>query len=280
MSTQIGTTVSYFGDVESSTGNSMQAGSLDFTVDNEVLEVFVDIGATSSPTVIPIIMPEQGSLPIEYKIKVIQTGGDTDFCNQLYTPEGSLLSLAKATSTSFDTWSLELSAGSTTPGNICLVDLVYFGWHDGDEGEGYSDEEKVSLNIHSVGTSTELQLDALVSVFETELIISTATATTTATTTDSVATTTSEIATSTQEVVEEEAEALPAEIPETSESEIDSVIEVVELDPIIETVERQSAPEPMEESSPTLESAPEPESTPEPDPVVDPAPATDPVPSS
>ncbi len=166
-SNQVGSTVSYFADTETSVGNGMKAALLDFTLDGSV-NVGVGIEATTTPpTIVPIIHPEDGSLPLEYKIKSLKVSGDDNFCGQIdaiatdpFSFTGKLLSFITASTTSLDTLSLVLSLPASSTGihygDMCSVDLTYFGWHDGDGGLGYSDEEKITLNLHSISTSTDL----------------------------------------------------------------------------------------------------------------------------
>src|SRR5690349_21881556 len=69
ISAQIGTTVSYLSDVELSTANALEAASLDFTVSADgSIDAYIGIEDAGGNTVIPVLNPVQGTLPIEYKI--------------------------------------------------------------------------------------------------------------------------------------------------------------------------------------------------------------------
>jgi len=159
-----GTTISFFNDIEKALGNALSAIALDFSVNaaDSPLDVYVGVEALGGATIVPVVTPEPGSFPIEYKVTAEKTGGVDELCNALHavattTPfdyDGALLALNTATTSITGLWRLEIdipsSAVEIAQGDVCNVDLVYSGWRDGgDEGVGYQDEERVPLTVRA-----------------------------------------------------------------------------------------------------------------------------------
>lgn len=160
----IGSTLSYFRDVETSIGNLFRAGFLDFLVADGTYAR--TITATTTPIIIPMMTPEAGSFPAMYRVTAEQTGGVTALCNALnavattspFIYSGTLLALNTTPTTTTGTWNLGLTLATTTGltnGDICNADLIYRGWHPtAAENTGFTDEERVHLVITYQATAS------------------------------------------------------------------------------------------------------------------------------
>ncbi len=158
----VGSTVSYFNDIETSIGNLLRAGSLDFSVvlsDPLSSNIKLTAGA-QAVTVIPSVTGGVGDFPLAYKVRIERTGGTSPaFCDAIdlqasstpFTYSGKLMNFVEGTTTSLAPLELNLSLPANSGFNItdsCLVDVIYSGWVNGQsEGVEYHDEERVSLVI-------------------------------------------------------------------------------------------------------------------------------------
>ncbi len=157
----VGSTVSFYRNVEKSIGNFMQADPLSFKVaiENESdgsSSATVDM--LSGETILtPIMTPDEASEPIQYFVKSEFTGGDSDLCNSIqvlstfpFPHNGSLAGLITSTSTSVGAWTLEFSLpdASLFANKSCMMDLVYEGWNaTSPYGKGYRDVQKFSITF-------------------------------------------------------------------------------------------------------------------------------------
>lgn len=160
---RVGDTVSYFSDHDVSSGNLLRAGSLDFTVSADgSVDAYLGGEDGGGTVVVPILSPGAGSFPLSYYVAASKIAGPDAFCNAIqaqattspFIYSGALLSLSTGASSLTGPWSLALSLPSNTSdisqGDVCYVDLVYHGWHEGlPEGDGYSDTETVHLTLHA-----------------------------------------------------------------------------------------------------------------------------------
>lgn len=166
----IGTTVAFYNDTETASGNTHIAGQLDFILDQSAWappggELDLDAGESVSRD-ITIIDVDDKSIDFKYIVSPEKTGGDDDFCNALeldaflegapqYT--GSLFDFVSATTTfatTTDTWTFNVSLPSGAPdfdGAVCEFDFVYSGWQAEfpNEGQGFNDIERASSVIES-----------------------------------------------------------------------------------------------------------------------------------
>lgn len=157
----VGSTISYFNDVEKTIGNFLQADPLSFKVaiENEnatSTSARVDI-SSGKASITPIMTPDADSEPIQYFVKTVVTGGDLNFCENLrvfstwpFPYDGNLNSLVTSTSTSVGAWTLNLTLldANTFSNKSCTIDLVYEGWNaDAQYGKGYRDTKTISLTF-------------------------------------------------------------------------------------------------------------------------------------
>lgn len=152
-------TLSYFNDIENTSGNNLNAGLLDFTVNAANYSGEVVVGETGI-TFDPVASGEAGSLQLEYRVHAEQMSGpESDaFCNALVAHaegslayDGPLVSLAVGPTNSVGVYEVGITmpdATGVSNGDSCVIDLVYTGWyqHAPDE-QGYMDEERVTLTL-------------------------------------------------------------------------------------------------------------------------------------
>ncbi|MDO8335781.1 MAG: hypothetical protein Q7T74_03320, partial [Candidatus Saccharibacteria bacterium] len=180
-------TASYFNDAERLFGNTMRAVALDFTVSSEV-NAFNFLGTSldsENSSIINVVEPVSGSVEAKYDMRVEFKDGSELFCNAIvadmtvlptvYT--GPLLLLSAVDVDFTGPWSLVLTLDENVagylPGDFCQVDVVYTAWHhDGVNGVGYTDEERVPLLFNS---PTETEVSSVPSA--ALLLLSTATET-------------------------------------------------------------------------------------------------------
>ncbi|MCK9401660.1 MAG: lamin tail domain-containing protein, partial [Bacteroidales bacterium] len=162
----IGQTVAYFNDTATSTGNIIQAGTLDFSLSSatDFLPNTINKGESSSRIV---NVSNEGILGFQYKVSAAQADGENSLCNGLelvaklhgitqYT--GTLLSLATAP-TIFDSasadWLFTISLPSSTADSLqdksCTFKFIYSGWQtDLAEGAGgFTATEEISVTLNS-----------------------------------------------------------------------------------------------------------------------------------
>jgi hypothetical protein len=166
---QVGSTVSYFVDIETSLGNIFKADPLDFAVN--LATTTVDMGS-GQETVVPTMVPGEDSEPVQYSVQSKMLDGDIGFCSSLtvlttapFPYDGPLLSLNAATTTDTGPWALTVFAPkqATTSSVSCRVDLIYTGWNaNASWGHGYKDVEHVPLTFYVMATSTVVETEGLV----------------------------------------------------------------------------------------------------------------------
>jgi len=158
-SATIGSTVSYFNDTESSTGNTFTASAIDFTVETDGNSYGFQDGIIDEPdgAVVQVVSPETGSSPARYELSVEFANGTQELCNAViatvsepFIYNGPLATLSASGVLFDDPWSLGLTlgAGVFEPGTFCSINFVYRAYHTDAEGNtGYTDEEKVPLTL-------------------------------------------------------------------------------------------------------------------------------------
>src|SRR3989344_1555312 len=165
---QIGYTMGYYNDIESSTENTFVAGSVDFSLDIsgwQPPETAVSM-APGDITKREVEIDPQDSNPFQYFTALNNLTGDTDFCeglNVVATLEGDevyngpLVDFSTDTTTTLDSWEFTYSTGVNDFQNkVCDFDIDYNGWqtrHDYPtyENGGYNDTEKVENHLASWG---------------------------------------------------------------------------------------------------------------------------------
>ena len=252
----VGSTVSYFNDVETSIGNYLRADPLSFSVliaSSTSLQIDLSGGDL---LMVPVMMPGLDSEPIQYFVTASTTGGDIGLCSALQTLttfpfpyNGPLESLQTATTTDIGPWALTfyISDASLFSNTWCTVDLVYKGWNaDSPPGKGYSDTAKVSLTFFVPGVSVASFIATVDIIASTTDVIIEASASSTDSIIESVlgeSPTTTTKSTTTTEVI------LPSEPPlietsTTTDSSIsDSQIPSPVSDEIISEVEEVVVPD-------------------------------------
>lgn len=152
----LGSTVSYFNDIETSAHNLLGAISLDSNVVADV-QLFAFIDDTLSDDTIEItVTPESGSAPAHYDISTI-TGSSSPLCDAIVADAGvpvstaaSLLSLSANDVTFAGPMTIQFSLPDETGlvgGETCDAEIVFDAWHEEMVGEGYSDIETIPLSF-------------------------------------------------------------------------------------------------------------------------------------
>lgn len=166
----IGSTVSYFNDVEVSEDNSMVAQILDFevSVSSAAYGFEENVLDTENGALVSLIAPVEGSTDALYRIHAEQISGTVLFCDAIladidapFIYGGALLSLNQESVVFGGEWSFVITLDSDvvglTPGEECVIDLVYTAWDaDVDEGTGYSDVERVQLTFTAPGAQLQM----------------------------------------------------------------------------------------------------------------------------
>lgn len=156
------TTISYFNDSELAVLNTLQAGILDFIVgDPKSAEIYVTAGDSVGQTITPTMTANIESFTPRYKVKAVVTDPNQALCNALeasaglpFEYTGLLMGIDTGETDISGVWpidiSLPLGAPGVLDGDICIMKLVYSGWVQGENNEGYTDEEEFTLTIHAV----------------------------------------------------------------------------------------------------------------------------------
>src|SRR3989344_1839592 len=165
---QIGYTMGYYNDIESSTENTFVAGSVDFSLDIsgwQPPETAVSM-APGDITKREVEIDPQDSNHFQYFTALNNLTGDTDFCEGLNVVatleedevyDGPLVDFSTDTTTTLDSWEFTYSTGVNDFQNkVCDFDIDYNGWqtrHDYPtyENGGYNDTEKVENHLASWG---------------------------------------------------------------------------------------------------------------------------------
>lgn len=164
----VGSTMGFYLDIESSTENAFEAGSVDFSLGVSGWQ------ATSTAVSMPpgditkkevTVFPEDSN-PFQYFATSTNAMGDSDFCNGLLVTaklegvemyNGPLANLLTATTTILDSWEFTYTTGPADFQNrVCDFDIDYNGWqtrHDYPtyENGGFNDTEKVKNHLASWG---------------------------------------------------------------------------------------------------------------------------------
>ncbi len=178
---QVGSTISYFSDTETSIGNRMQAGILNFrlsatndTVGKQAFATFSTTANTPRYTggedFVVSVTPGDTSLPLLYSVDgeldkdVSRICGDLDFETTFgtYVYDGLFKNFAaEATSTMgdwlFSMYPPENGTGTTSPIS-CSGDIVFHAYLDdsgADEDHGYTDEQRYHFSLVIPGTLSE-----------------------------------------------------------------------------------------------------------------------------
>lgn len=159
----VGSTMSFFNDVEKSVGNFFQADPVYFTVAMATsTQIDMSLG---TQVILPVMIPGEDSEPIQYFVTAQMTGGDSVLCDAIHVLgtfpfpyDGPLLGIVTATTTDVGAWTLSfsLASGNTfATSTSCNVELTYKGWNaDSVPGKGYSNTEKISLVFYVNATSS------------------------------------------------------------------------------------------------------------------------------
>ena len=165
---QIGYTMGYYNDSESSTDNTFVAGNVDFSLnvsDWNPIETAVSM-APGDITKKTVEVDPQDSNPFQYFTESNNFTGDADFCEGLNVVttleedevyDGPLVDFSTDTTTTLDSWEFTYSTGVNDFQNkVCDFDIDYNGWqtrHDYPtyENGGYNDTEKVENHLASWG---------------------------------------------------------------------------------------------------------------------------------
>lgn len=164
----IGNTVSLYNDIESSTENTFEAGSVDFSLSVSGWQ------ATTTAVSMPpgditkkevTVFPEDSN-PFQYFATSTNVLGDSDFCSGLLVTarlegvemyNGPLVNLLTAATTTLDSWEFTYTTGTANFQNrVCNFDVDYNGWQTRHEyptyeDGGFSDTEKVENHLASWG---------------------------------------------------------------------------------------------------------------------------------
>lgn len=154
---RVGSTVSYFNDMEKALGNFMKTDPLSFKVEI-ASSTSIQIDLTQGKTVVtPIMTPVDESESIQYFVKSSISSGDGDLCNNVrmtgtwpFPFDSNISTLVTGTTTKAGAWTLEFSVldYALYSNKTCTIDLVYEGWNAGSAyGIGYKDTQKVSLTF-------------------------------------------------------------------------------------------------------------------------------------
>jgi len=146
----MGNTLSFYGDIERSTGNTLATGGVDFVL---VDTPFAHL-ASSTDWQIDVV-PEDFSNPFYYYASSTNFHGNLDLCDALTVTayqdgvimyQGPLTELRTATTTSLASWTYDFDNFEAFAGQTCHFDISYHGWqtrHNMTYG-GYSDIEVAS----------------------------------------------------------------------------------------------------------------------------------------
>ena len=153
----VGSTLSYFSDVESSFGNYLKADPLDFSV-ALLGSSQVDM-STGTQYVTPVFEPALDSEPIQYSLSTYATGGDITLCSLIqveststFAYAGSLLLFSTGMTTTTGALPLRFSIPEGYAANensSCSIDLIFTGKNaSAGPGQGYSFTEHVPLQFY------------------------------------------------------------------------------------------------------------------------------------
>src|SRR3989344_3680547 len=165
---RVGYTMGYYNDIESSTENTFEAGSVDFSLDISGWQATTTAVSMPPGDVVKkqVEVNPQDSNPFRYFASSTNFVGDIDFCTGLNVTgelegeemyNGPVLGLSTIAPTTLDSWEFTYTTGVNDFKNkVCDFDIDYNAWqtrHDYPtyENGGYSDTEKVTNHLASWG---------------------------------------------------------------------------------------------------------------------------------
>ena len=227
---KLNSTLSYFRDTETSFGNMLGAGSLNFDLNPG--EVSMPIEQGQHIILAPLFTPDSHTFPIEYRVHAEMIGEPTPLCSLLqatgttspFVYSGLLRDLLTDPATTTGHGHLDVflpDASVLGDGASCTIALVYQGWHAGAlEGTGYTDEERDTFTFVYTAPEPEPAIEESFAPLslETESVEDTATTTEEMAEQDDQATTT-------EEVLAPEEEPAPEETEQKNATSTEDVIE-------------------------------------------------------
>lgn len=150
-----GETISYYADVEVSSGNLLVADPLGFTL--SIASDKVDMTGRSA-RIVPTLTPNEDSEPLQYSVAGHMTSGDEAFCNRLavvsttsleYTGPISTLMTGMSTTTGEIPMDVTLIGDEAPPENaFCFIELAFTARNaDAPQGAGYYDRKILILQF-------------------------------------------------------------------------------------------------------------------------------------
>jgi len=155
-------TNAFYNDAETSGGNSFSASMLDFILTNNNLNKLIGPEALGEISHASVVMPVDGSLPMQYTLSNNILTNDSDFCSKLtveaklngiskYT--GPLSGLAFSTTTEFGTWEFrfDLPPNISVPnGAQCNTGALFSAWRadiTNPADSSWHDEETLNISF-------------------------------------------------------------------------------------------------------------------------------------
>ena len=157
----IGQTLASFNDTETSAGNVLAAGILDFRLTNQSADGFVGMENDGEVFHTSVAIPESGSMSMQYFVYSTST---SQACSEFRVRvkqneeeifDGFLTDFTSATTTNFGTWKFEFDlpvGASVTQGDLCQAKITFSAWREEVqrfEESGFSDIEEISLNLRA-----------------------------------------------------------------------------------------------------------------------------------
>jgi len=158
----VGPTNAYYNDTESSSGNIFSAAFLDFILTNNSLNKLIGPEALGEISHASVIMPEDGSLPMQYDLSNNILKNDFDFCSKLTVEAklnglskyaGPLSGLAYSATTEFGTWEFrfDLPPNVSVPnGAQCDTSVIFSAWRAdiaNQADSSWHDEETLNISF-------------------------------------------------------------------------------------------------------------------------------------
>jgi predicted ribosomally synthesized peptide with SipW-like signal peptide len=148
-------TDAYFNDTEMSENNTLTAGVLDFSLSGKGFHAY---GLQQTQAERIEVINNEYNLDFKYSVSADITGGDSDFCNNLYLSvylndgmvpvynyllkDFNLSDILAPFSGSPDKWDFQITNGQIS--GVCEFDFVFQAYQENlSFGEGFFDEEKV-----------------------------------------------------------------------------------------------------------------------------------------
>jgi signal peptidase len=185
--TKIGSTVSYFNNVEVSKDNELRAGTLDVTIEfNDSPEAFLALQVDEEEpsgnvtSITPLVFPGAGSFLPQYHLFIEKIEETDGLCDALLLSvqfegeeayQGALLGFPGTTTKQFGQWefTMELPEHDASPeGARCTVDVVFSAWREDTHlfvDSGYTDEERVVMTMTKEGTPENSQKSFIQNLF-------------------------------------------------------------------------------------------------------------------